>query len=75
MTMYVLTLSLEVESVIDVLVVNAAVSGVCYVIFSSHSEVFDGVVGFLITVLLLFHMCRLVLLEKRKRNAARFAVE
>ena len=75
MTMYVLTLSLQVESVVDVLVVNAAVSGICYVIFSSHSELFDAIVGFLITVLLLFHMCRLVLLEKRKRNAARFAVE
>jgi len=75
MTMYVLTLSLEVESVIDVLVVNAAVSGICYVIFSSHSEVFDGVVGFLITVLLLFHLARLVLTELRKRKDARFAVE
>ena len=37
MTMYVLTLSLEVESVVDVLVVNASVSGIWYVIFSSHT--------------------------------------
>ena len=75
MTMYVLTLSLEVESVIDVLVVNAAVSGICYVIFSSHSELFDGIVGFLITVLLLFHIARLVLRVMRTRKAERFVVE
>ena len=75
MTMYVLTLSLEVESVIDVLVVNAAVSGICYVIFSSHSEVFDGIVGFLITVLLLFHVARLVLRVMRARKSERFVVE
>jgi hypothetical protein len=75
MTMYVLTLSLEVESVVDVLVVNAAVNGICYVIFSSHSELFDAIVGFLITVLLLFHLSRLVLQELRKRKGARFVVE
>jgi hypothetical protein len=75
MTMYVLTLSLEVESVVDVLVVNAAVNGICYVIFSSHSELFDAIVGFLITVLLLFHLARLVLSEMRKRKGARFVVE
>ena len=75
MTMYVLTLSLQVEIVIDVLVVNAAVNGICYVIFSSHSELFDAIVGFLITVLLLFHLSRLVLQEMRKRKGARFAVE
>jgi hypothetical protein len=74
MTMYVLTLSLEVESVVDVLVVNAAVNGICYVIFSSHSELFDAIVGFLITVLLLFHLARLVLSEMRKRKG-RFVVE
>ena len=75
MTMYVLTLSLEVESVIDVLVVNAAVSGICYVIFSSHSELFDAIVGFLITVLLIFHISRLVLRVMRVRKGARFVVE
>jgi hypothetical protein len=75
MTMYVLTLSLEVESVIDVLVVNAAVSGICYVIFSSHSELFDAIVGFLITVLLIFHITRLVLRVMRVRKGARFVVE
>jgi len=75
MTMYVLTLSLEVESVIDVLVVNATVSGICYVIFSSHSELFDAIVGFLITVLLLFHLARLGLRVMRQRRVLMFVVE
>jgi len=75
MTMYVLTLSLEVESVIDVLVVNAAVSGICYVIFSSHSELFDALVGFLITLLLLFHLTRLGLRVMKKRRDVTFVVE
>ena len=75
MTMYVLTLSLEVESVIDVLVVNAAVNGICYVIFSSHSELFDAIVGFLITVLLIFHLTRLVLRVMKQRKGVRFVVE
>lgn len=75
MTLYVLTLSLQVESVIDVLVVNAAVSGVCYVIFSSHSELFDAIVGFLITVLLLFHVTRLTLRVMKQRRGMLFVVE
>ena len=75
MTMYVLTLSLEVESVIDVLVVNASVSGICYVVFSSHSELFDAVVGFLITVLLLFHLGRVGLRVLKQRKGAQFVVE
>ena len=75
MTMYVLTLSLEVESVLDVLVVNSAVSGICYVIFSSHSELFDAVVGLLITLLLLFHLTRLVLQVMRKKRDVQFSVE
>jgi hypothetical protein len=75
MTIYVLTLSLEVESVVDVLVVNAAVSGICYVIFSSHSEVFDAIVGFLITLLLLFHIARLVLRVMKQRKNTLFVVE
>ena len=75
MTMYVLTLSLQVESVIDVLVVNAAVSGICYVIFSSHSELFDAVVGLLVTVLLLFHLTRLAVRVMAQRKDMIFVVE
>ena len=75
MTMYVLTLSLQVESVIDVLVVNAAVSGICYVIFSSHSELFDAVVGLLVTLLLMFHLTRLALRVMTQRKDMIFVVE
>jgi hypothetical protein len=75
MTMFVLTLSLEVESVIDVLVVNAAVSGICYVIFSSHSELFDAVVGLFVTMLLMFHLARLVLRVMAQRKDTIFVVE
>jgi hypothetical protein len=75
MTMYVLTLSLEVESVIDVLVVNSCVSGVCYVIYSSHNELFDAVVGLLITLLLLFHLTRLILQLMRHKKDVQFSVE
>ena len=75
MTMFVLTLSLQVESVIDVLVVNAAVSGICYVIFSSHSELFDAVVGLLVTVLLLFHLTRLAVRVMAQRKDIMCVVE
>jgi hypothetical protein len=75
MTMYVLTLSLQVESVIDVLVVNAAVSGICYVIFSSHSEMFDALVGLFVTLLLLFHVGRLGLRVLTERKQTIFVVE
>jgi hypothetical protein len=75
MTMCVLTLSLQVESVVDVLVVNAAVSGICYVIFSSHSELFDAVVGLLVTLLLMFHLTRLALRVMTQRKDMVFVVE
>ena len=75
MTMYVLTLSLQVESVIDVLVVNAAVSGICYVIFSSHSELFDAVVGLCVTLLLMFHLTRVGLRVITQRKDTIFVVE
>lgn len=75
MTMYVLTLSLQVESVVDVLVVNSAVSGICYVIFSSHSELFDAVVGLFVTMLLMFHLTRLVLRVMAQRKDTIFVVE
>jgi hypothetical protein len=75
MTMYVLTLSLQVESVVDVLVVNAAVSGICYVVFGSHSELFDTMVGLFVTSLLLFHVTRLALRVMTQRRDAIFVVE
>jgi NADP-dependent 3-hydroxy acid dehydrogenase YdfG len=75
MTMYVLTLSLQVESVVDVLVVNAAVSGICYVVFGSHSELFDAMVDLFVTSLLLFHVTRLALRVMTQRRDAIFVVE
>ena len=77
MTMYVLTLSLEVDSVLDVLVVNAAVSGICYVIYGQHNELFDASVGLLLTLLLIFHLSKLTmqaLLHRRARLAACFVI-
>jgi hypothetical protein len=77
MTMYVLTLSLEVDSVLDVLVVNAAVSGICYVIYGQHNELFDASVGLLLTLLLIFHLSKLTMLtlqQRRARHAACFVI-
>jgi hypothetical protein len=77
MTMYVLTLSLEVDSVLDVLVVNAAVSGICYVIYGQHNELFDASVGLLLTLLLIFHLSKLTMLtlqQRRERHAACFVI-
>jgi len=77
MTMYVLTLSLEVDSVLDVLVVNAAVSGICYVIYGQHNELFDASVGLLLTLLLIFHLSKLVMMtlqQRRARHAACFVI-
>jgi hypothetical protein len=51
------------------------VSGICYVIFSSHSELFDAVVGLFVTLLLMFHVTRLVLRVMTQRKEAIFVVE
>jgi hypothetical protein len=75
--MYVLTLSLEVDSVLDVLVVNSAVSGICYVIYGQHNELFDASVALLLTLLLIFHLSKLTmqtLQERRKKHAACFVI-
>ena len=77
MTMYVLTLSLEVDSVLDVLVVNSAVSGICYVIYGQHNELFDASVGLLLTLLLIFHLSKLTiktLKQRREKHAACFVI-
>lgn len=77
MTMYVLTLSLEVENVLDVLVVNSAVSGICYVIYGQHNELFDASVGLLLTLLLIFHLSKLTiktLKQRREKHAACFVI-
>jgi hypothetical protein len=63
--------------VLDVLVVNAAVSGICYVIYGQHNELFDASVGLLLTLLLIFHLSKLTmqtLQERRKKHAACFVI-
>jgi hypothetical protein len=75
--MYVLTLSLEVDNVLDVLVVNSAVSGICYVIYGQHNELFDASVGLLLTLLLIFHLSKLTiktLKQRREKHAACFVI-
>ncbi len=54
---------------------NAAVSGICYVIFSSHSELFDAVVGLCVTLLLMFHLTRVGLRVLTQRKDTIFVVE
>lgn len=60
MVIYVLTLSLETESVLEMLVVNAAVTGICYVSFTPHGDLFNALVGLLVGLLVLLHVARLV---------------
>jgi hypothetical protein len=59
MVIYVLTLSLETEAVLEMLVVNAAVTGICYVSFTPHADLFDAFVGLLVALLVLLHLTRL----------------
>ena len=77
MTIYVLALSLELESVLDMLVSNAVVSGVIYAIVGQHTDLFNASVGLLVTILLIFHSIRLTMLmlnEKREKHAACFVI-
>ena len=77
MVIYVLTLSLEPESVIEILVVNAAVTGICYVSFTPHGDLFNAVVGLLVALLLLLHTMRLTRRSWKdyaRRNAAKFTI-
>jgi membrane associated rhomboid family serine protease len=60
MVIYVLTLSLETESVLEMLVVNATVTGICYVSFTPHGDLFNALVGLLVGLLVLLHVARLV---------------
>jgi len=77
MTIYVLALSLELESVLDMLVSNAVVSGVIYAIVGQHTELFNASVGLLVTILLIFHSFRLTMLmlnDNRAKHAACFVI-
>ena len=77
MVIYVLTLSLEAESVIEMLVVNAAVTGICYVSFTPHGDLFNALVGLFVALLLLLHTMRLTRRSWKdyvRRNAAKFTI-
>jgi predicted Na+-dependent transporter len=59
------------------LVVNAAVTGVCYVSFTPHGDLFNALVGLLVALLLLMHTMRLTRRswkEYARRHAAKFTI-
>jgi hypothetical protein len=68
MVIYVLTLSLETESVLEMLVVNATVTGICYVTFTPHGDLFNALVGLLVGLLFLLHVARLARRAWHKRH-------
>jgi hypothetical protein len=68
MVIYVLTLSLKTESVLEMLVVNAAVTGICYVSFTPHGDLFNALVALLVCLLVLMHVVRLARRAWYKRN-------
>jgi hypothetical protein len=68
MVIYVLTLSLETESVLEMLVVNATVTGICYVTFTPHGDLFNALVGLLVGLLFLLHVARLARRAWSKRH-------
>ena len=78
MTIYVMTLSLEPESVAEMLAVYTTVLGVCYLSFEPHEYSFNVTVGVLIACLFLLHAARLVrraLDEHRASHTAKFVID
>lgn len=67
MVIYVLTLSLETESVLEMLVVNAVVTGICYVSYTPHGDLFNALVGLFVSLLFVLHVARLARSAWRKR--------
>jgi hypothetical protein len=77
MTIYVMTLSLEPESVAEMLAVYTTVLGVCYLSFEAHEYSFNVTVGVLIACLFLLHAARVArraLAEHRASHAAKFVI-
>ena len=77
MTIYVMTLSLEPESVAEMLAVYTTVLGVCYLSFEAHEYSFNVTVGVLIACLFLLHTARIArraLDEHRANHAAKFVI-
>jgi hypothetical protein len=78
MTVYVMTLSLDAENVVEMLTVNASVVGVCYLCFEPHDPAFSAAVAVLVVCILTLHVARLarrVLRERRMAKAAEFVVD
>lgn len=77
MTIYVMTLSLEPENVIEMLAVNTTVMGVCYLCFEPHEHSFNVTVGVLVSCLFGLHVTRLArraVLQYRESVAAKFVI-
>jgi len=77
MTIYVMTLSLEPESVAEMLAVYTTVLGVCYLSFEAHEYSFNVTVGVLIACLFMLHAARVArraLAEHRASHAAKFVI-
>jgi len=78
MTIYVMTLSLDAENVVEMLTVNASVVGVCYLCFEPHDPSFSATVAALVACLLALHVARLTrraLRERRMARATEFVVD
>lgn len=78
MTIYVMTLSLDAENVVEMLTVNASVVGVCYLCFEPHDPSFTAAVATLVACLLALHLARLsrrAMRERRMARAAEFVVD
>lgn len=71
MTIYVMTLSLDAENVVEMLTVNASVVGVCYLCFEPHDNTFSATVGVLVACLLSLHITRLSRRALRERRMSR----
>ena len=78
MTIYVMTLSLDAESVVEMLTVNTSVVGACYLYFEPHDPSFNATVAILVAALLALHLARLTRRALRERRASQrntFVVE
>jgi hypothetical protein len=77
MTIYVMTLSLDAESVVEMLTVNTSVVGACYLYFEPHDPSFNVTVAVLVAALLALHLARLTrraLRERRLSQRSNFVV-
>ena len=75
MTIYVMTLSLDAENVVEMLAVNASVVGVCYLCFDTQApSSFAATVAVLVACLLTLHLTRLTrsALRERRTSSATF---